>query len=90
MAEFQTQINSVTKTLHTIAERIGASKASADLHELADRVQHKLEVWHEAVDAWLVHETENLKAAKDAAFAEYRKVRAEAQSVIDAHRANKA
>lgn len=79
-------LNPTAQKLHRLAEAVGKSAVAEDMHKLADEVQHAMERWHEAVDAWLANEAPNLEAVKKRAFEEYQSLAARAASILAARK----
>lgn len=85
-SEMASTINPVSKALHLLAESKTVASVKHELHEAGDRIQNKMEAWHEAVDAWIAHELPNLDAARRAAFVAFKEELARGRSILDRHR----
>lgn len=85
-SDMASTINSVSVELHRLAESKEVESVKTLLHETADRIQGKMEVWHETVDAWIAKEVPALDAARRAAFADFREELARGRTILEAHR----
>jgi hypothetical protein len=85
-AEMANTINAVSLALHKVAESKTVASVKHELHDAADAIQHKMEAWHEAVDAWVQHELPNLDAARRAAFVAFKEELAKGRALLERHR----
>lgn len=85
-AEMANTINAVSLALHKVAESKTVASIKHELHDAADTIQHKMEAWHEAVDAWVERELPNLDAARRAAFADFKAELAKGRDLLERHR----
>lgn len=87
--EMASTINPVSKALHNVAESkraLGWVRLGSELTDAADAIQHKMEAWHEAVDAWVQHELPNLEEARKAAFVAFKEELAKGRALLERHR----